>query len=394
MTTPAGGRPRGRRARGGIRAGAAALAALVVATALLPATASLAGPAVSAAGVQNPPAVLARGLNLVHWLRFPPRSDDASLGGYLDDASLRRLKRSGLTFVRLPVGLEVVMAGQHIAPDRLAVLLSIVRRIQAVGLGVMIEPHPQQVGNWDFGKNEAARQALVGFWTDLAPALRAFPAGLTFPETVNEPSDDAAGWNRLQARLFRIIRNALPHDMIVLTGANWGSVDGLVAVEPVADRNVIYEFHSYEPTILTLLGSWDATIDGSQLTGMPFPVGRQGCPEQVAAVRQPRARSVLQYWCSQPHDAGSEAATIDRAVAWGRDHHVMVALTEFGAVGTLNAPARNAYLAAIRQAAEQRHVPWGLWALDDQMGFDGQVTPSGRLSPLSPAVLDDLGLRR
>lgn len=286
------------------------------------------------------------------------------------------------------------MAGQHIAPDRLTVLLSVVRRIQRVGLGVMVEPHPQRVGDWNFGRNEAARQALIGFWKDLAPALRAFPDTLTFPEIVNEPTDDAAGWNLLQARLFRIIRSALPHDMVVLTGADWASVDGLVAVEPVADRNVIYEFHSYEPTILTLLGSWDRTIDGTQLTDMPFPIGRSGCPNRIMAVRQPRAQAVMQYWCAQPHDAASVAATLDRAVTWGRDHHVLVALTEFGALGQLNAPARNAYLTAIRQAAESRHVPWGLWALDDQMGFDGVIAPSGRLSPLAPAVLDDLGLAR
>ena len=323
-------------------------------------------------------AVLARGLNISHWLRFPPSSDDASLRNYLDDSALASLRSAGFTYLRIPVGLEVVMRGRRVASDKLRVVLAIVRRVQRAGLGVMLEPHPQDVGHWDFGRNEEARRILLGFWQDVAPGLRGFPAGLTFPELVNEPTDDPAGWDRLQAQLLQVIRAALPQDTVVLTGTNWSSLDGLLKVRPVADANVVYAFHTYEPTLLTLLGVWDPGIDRNQLgAAMPFPVTPDACQRAISRVTQAHTRSVMQYWCSQPHDEASIARDLGRATDWGRQHGVSVVMGEFGAVATLNAPARDAYLRAMRHAAEALHLPWSLWALDDQMGFNLPVGNAG-----------------
>ena len=38
------------------------------------------------------------------------------------------------------------MEGRHIAPDKLEVILSVIRRLQRAGLGVMTDPHPQAGG--------------------------------------------------------------------------------------------------------------------------------------------------------------------------------------------------------------------------------------------------------
>ena len=345
---------------------------------------------------QSRAAVLARGLNISHWLRFPPSNDDAALRGYLDDAAIASLKRAGFTYVRIPVGLEVVMQGRHVASDKLATVVAIVRRVQRAGLAVMIEPHPQQVQNWDFGKNDEARQALLGFWRDMAPALRLLPVALTFPEVVNEPADDdAAAWDRLQEQVLQVIRAALPQNTIMLTGTNWSSLDGLLKVQPVADGNVIYTFHTYEPTLLTLLGVWDSGIDQDMLGAhIPFPVTPGACASAIAATRQAHTRSVVQYWCSQPQNEATIAAYLRRATDWGHQHHVQVALTEFGARGILNRPARNAYLTAMRRSAEAQHLPWALWALDDQMGFDRPVGNTITGFRLSSDVINDLAVGR
>ena len=339
-------------------------------------------------------AVLARGLNIAHWLRFPPSNDDAALRGYLDDAAVASLKQAGFTYVRIPVGLEVVMQGRHVAPDKLATILAIVRRVQHAGLGVMIEPHPQQVQNWNFGKNGEARQILLGFWRDLAPALRPLPVGLTFPEVVNEPTDDdPADWDRLQGEILHVIRTALPQDTVMLTGTNWSSLDGLLKVRPVADVNVVYTFHTYEPTLLALVGFWDSGIDQPMLAAnIPFPVNPTACARAVAATTQEHTRSIVRYWCSQPQNDGTVATYLQRATDWGRQHAVHVAMTEFGARGILNRPARDAYLTAMRRGAEAQRLPWALWALDDQMGFDRPVGNTIAAFRLSPDVIRDLGV--
>ncbi len=348
-------------------------------------------------GAATPPrlAALARGVSVAHWLRFPASSDDAALRGYLDDRALAALKQAGFTYLRVPVGLEVVMRGHHVAPDKLKVVLSIVRRVQQAGLAVMLDPHPQDMAHWDFAKSEEARQVLIGFWRDMAPALRPFPVALTFPELVNEPTDDPAGWDRLQSQLLQLVRVSLPQNTVVLTGTDWSSVGGLLRVQPVADTDVVYTFHTYEPTLLTLLAFWDGAVDHAQLAAaMPFPVSPAACQRAIARVSQAHTRAVVQYWCSQPHDDATIAAYLRRATDWGRQHGVSVIMGEFGAASALNRPARDAYLVSMRHAAETLHLPWALWALDDQMGFEHPFTGPGRGLALASDVKQDLALAR
>src|SRR5271168_3614986 len=83
-------------------------------------------------------AVLARGVNLTNWFRFPARADDAGLRSYLDDAAIAALRRAGFTFVRLAVQPELLEAG----PARLRVLVEAIGRLERAGLAVVVEPHP------------------------------------------------------------------------------------------------------------------------------------------------------------------------------------------------------------------------------------------------------------
>ena len=84
-------------------------------------------------------------------------------------------------------------------------------------------------------------------------------------------------------------------------------------------------------------------------------------------------------------------ARIEQAAAWARDHQTTVLLGEFGASRALNAPARLAWLKAVRQACEERGIGWALWGYDDVMGFgiDPRTQPR---SAMDAATLAALGL--
>jgi endoglucanase len=340
-------------------------------------------------------AVLARGINITHWFRFPPSRNARLMAGDLDDAAIASLRQVGFTYVRLSIGPEEVMDGQSIAPDKLAAIISVVGRIERAGLGVMIEPHPELMQHWNLERNAQARAVLLGFWHDLAPALKRFPVQLTFPELVNEPSfNDPAQWDAFQRQLLAVVRASLPENTVVLTGTNWSSLDGLLKVQPVADANVVYSFHTYEPTLLTLLGTWDPAIKFKQLAQyIPFPVTDEAaCKAEVSGIRDAHTLAVAQYWCSMRVNETSLSKDLGRAVRWGRVHHVSVAMTEFGANGSLQPRARLAYFSAMRRATEQLGLPWAVWGLDDQMGF-GQTPGAFRTaSQLSPGMLRALGL--
>jgi hypothetical protein len=226
----------------------------------------------------------------------------------------------------------------------------------------------------------------------VAPALRGLDPRLTFPELLNEPVFPGAPeqWQALQDQALGLVRAALPQDTVVLTGNDWGSVAGLVALRPVQDDNVIYSFHYYEPAELTSLAAWRPGLDRTALARLPFPAEPEACA-RLAAGTDGDTSGVIRFYCALHWDAGRVAARIATAAAWGRRHHAAVLLGEFGASAALAPIARTAWLRAVRQACEAEGIGWTLWGYDDVMGF-GVARPPGRQPVLDAGVLRALGL--
>jgi endoglucanase len=333
---------------------------------------------------REPPEALRRGINITHWFRFPPSGDPSALRGYLDDAALEELRRAGFTFVRLPV-----------QPDLLAepgALADAVARIEKHGLAVVVALFAT---GWHLESDPADRTKLLGTWRLLAPLLRRFDPAATFPEVLNEPvfAGDPDAWTRLQHQAVLAIRGALPANTIVLTGASWGGVGGLLSLQPEPDPNVVYSFHLYEPAELTALGAYRSGLDTDAMARLPFPVtDAAACEATAGASRDPATAGLMRFYCAQHWNVTRLTARVAEVGAWARLHQVFVLAGEFGASQRLNAPARLAWLSAVRAACEQQAIGWALWGYDDSMGFG--LHPADPRRRLDPDVLRALGLVR
>lgn len=333
----------------------------------------------------EPPAVLRRGINITNWFRFPPNSDPAALRGYLGDVAMRDLRRAGFSFVRLPVQ-PILLA----YPGVTAALADAVARLERNGLAVIVVPHPT---DWHLETEPADRERLVAFWRSTALMLRQFNPALTFPEVLNEPvfADAPDAWATLQHQVLTTIRGILPADTVVLTGANWGGVAGLLALAPEHDTNVVYSFHLYEPAELTSLGAYRAGLDAAAMTRLPFPVADPAaCRATAAATSDPPTADLMRFYCAQEWNVAKLAAMVAAAGDWGRRNRASVLAGEFGATQRLNQPARLAWLSAVREACERQGIGWALWGYDNSMGF--ALRPPGGSRRLDPAILRSLGL--
>lgn len=335
---------------------------------------------------------LARGINFTNWFRYPARQDDDQFRAYIDDATLAELRRVGFTFVRLAVQPELMLDGAD-RPNsrRLGLLVGAITRIERQGLGVMVGWHPQ---TWHLEQSAVEQQLLQDLWGALAERLRPLDPALTFPEVLNEPvfPKNEPAWEALQAKVLARIRAALPRATVVLTGNDWGAIDGLVGLHPVADGNVVYSFHSYDPMVLTTLGGFESDLDHTALAHLPFPVeGAHACDAAESATAQPRTRDVIRFYCSEHWDPAKLRGLVDRAADWGRRNHVTVVAGEFGASNQLPQATRLAWISAMRRACEADGIGWALWGYDDSLGFDIHPDRWPRL-PLDPALLRALGL--
>jgi endoglucanase len=325
---------------------------------------------------------LQRGINITAWFRFPASREPAALSGYMSDQALADLRTAGFDFVRLAVDPAVVETQR-------AILIAAIRRIQRQGLTVVVSPHPR---DWHL---ETERDRLTDFWRALAPALRSLDPARTVPEVVNEPvfTGDPVGWGSLQHAVLSIIRQALPDVTVLLTGQDWGSIRGLLALTPEADPNVLYSFHFYDPSELTSLAAYQPGLDRSALARLPFPVQhRPDCEATALGAADPGTRDLMRYYCALGWDRMRVAATIETAAAWGRSHHVRILAGEFGASMALNSPARFAWLRTVRDVFQAGGIGWALWGYDDVMGL-GVHRPPGPRPALDQAVLTALGLR-
>jgi endoglucanase len=329
------------------------------------------------AGAAEPSVPLTRGINITGWFRFPVSRDPSVLAGYISDRALADLHAAGFDFVRLAVDPDVL---------DMPVLVAAIRRIQHQRLTVIVSPHP---GAWHL---ETDGDRLRAFWRGLAPALHGLDPARTVPEVVNEPvfPRDPFGWAVLQHAVLTDIRQALPEATVVLTGQDWGSVGGLLALTPEADPNVVYSFHFYDPAELTSLAAYRQGLDRAALARLPFPVDA-GCDTTAARAADPGTRDLMRYYCALGWDAPHIAEPIERAAAWGRLHHVRVLALEFGASADLNPAARLAWLRTVRTAFEGRGIGWALWGYDDVMGL-ALPRPPGLRPMLNRSVLTALGM--
>jgi endoglucanase len=342
----------------------------------------------AAARAEPPPErmqVLQRGINITAWFRFAASADHDALRNYMSDTAIAGLHQAGFTAVRLPVQPKFLAN----APYNLPLLIGAIQRLQHAGLAVVVDAHPD---DWHLETSDQDRATLFAFWKTLAPALRPLDPRLTFPELLNEPVFPNAPdkWAALQDRLLQVVRRALPQDTVVLTGNNWSSVDGLLALRPVDDDDVVYTFHFYEPVELTALASYRSDLDRVALARLPFPADPVACAD-VAGHTDRDTGGLISYYCSLHWDAARVTARIAAAAAWGQRNHAAVWLGEFGASAVLDPPARLAWLRAVREACETHGLGWALWGYDDVMGF-AVPRPPGPHPALDPGVLRALGL--
>ena len=186
--------------------------------------------------------------------------------------------------------------------------------------------------------------------------------------------------------LIAVIRPALPDNTVVVTGNDWGSVAGLLALPPLADPNVAYSLHFYDPAELTSLAAWNPSLDHAAFAALPFPVADPVSCDAMLPRTNAASAAAWRYYCACRWSEGTIDATFTRVAEWARHNDAWVLLGEFGATTHLNRPARLAWLAAVRRAAAGQGFGWALWGYDDVMGFDAR--PGGSLDEGTLKTLD------
>jgi endoglucanase len=326
-----------------------------------------------------PPAALAkltRGVNLSNWLQHGRVLEPER---YSPDAGdFRKIRALGLDHVRLPVDPAALLDGRGL-PDAeaLAQLRAAIDAALAEDLLTVLVVQLPDEAKAGIATRQTDRAALAGTWRWLAGALRDVPPTHLAFEPLNETGIDDSGASRgLMAFLAGELRKAAPAHTLIVSGHRYSGVDELEALSPLADPNLVYGFHFYEPHNFTHQGADWGDKKWRALRNLPYP----STPERVAALLKkmgpdgltPEARELAVWHGEERWNRERIRQRLARASAWAKRHDRPVWCSEFGVLkGKVGTGDRAAWLNDVRVALEQDGIGWAHWDYAGDFGIVG-----------------------
>ncbi len=319
-------------------------------------------------------ALLARGVNLSHWIWLPQAKDAAARGTFVSAQELRDLKAAGVTHVRLPFEPGTVWDadGHQFKLFGLSELRGAIALCVDAGLGVIADAHPTD-SNSPWATVDAAGDSaeLELFWAALARNLAETDPERVFIEILNEPHNikNPGHWPAAQNRLLAIIRAAAPRHTIILTGDDWGGIDGLKRLKPAEDPNIAYSFHCYDPHNFTHQGAAWGWPPWKHMKGLPYPSAPELLDPIAAKIdiagatdEQKQAAAATRQYGKERWDAAKVRARIQQAEQWGKANHAVVYCGEFGVYAAFSPrESRIVWLRDTTAALSESKIGWAMW---------------------------------
>lgn len=330
---------------------------------------------------------LGHGVNLTLWCQ-PATADQANFGQF-QDQDLRDLQALGVDTVRLPVNFGGAVGPRPQYSVNRAFLAGVetaVDKLLAAGFTVVLDNHTY-AGDPVFHQDPEG--FLTALWRQLSAAFQAKSSQLVY-EIQNEPFDiDAKRWDNLQHRLVEQIRRSEVHRTLVVTGADWGGIAGMLALGSYSDSGLIYTFHFYDPFLFTHQGAGWADLE--TLEGVRFPP--QG-PVPSPGKTSPGwvTGSLKDYYQSDAVD--KLAGALDQAVQFSRSRNVPIWCGEWGVYSKRAIPSdRVEWYATVHRLLDERKIPWTIWDYRGAFGIFQPGSPERVDRDLNLSLVSALGFK-
>ena len=212
-----------------------------------------------------------------------------------------------------------------------------------------------------------------------------------FLEVINEPMvEDGYRWFGMQGKLISAIRSGAPQHTIIASGHRWSGLAELLFMLPYADRNIIYNFHFYEPFAFTHQGATWAGANVSFYKNIPYPSSPESVGKVLDTIQNEPARNNLVRYGEDRWNATRIDREISMAAAWAANYQVPLTCNEFGTYRNFAPPAdRAVWIGDMRAALEKYGIGWTMW---DYAGGFGVVHKQNGHPTADVEVVKALGL--
>jgi len=304
----------------------------------------------------NRAASLDKGMN-ISWLEqtWNPK---ALISNPVNNADFKFLKKLGFNSIRLPVAFEYYAAKGIPITQVLKCVGRVLGYCKQNGLKLVIDYHYGKLNDGNYIKET---QVIIKTWHVLTKRYLNVPSDQLFFEIYNEPPPmNPQLWKDAAFNIVNAIRKIDRKRTLLVGASNYNSIYELSRMVRLADENIIYTYHFYEPFLFTHQG---AAWVGDQVatTGVPFPYNVEKFP-----VVNPKAKGTWgQTNYNQYKDDGNEQSVKDKLQIvknWSGTYYVPVLCSEYGVYNQFaDTESRCRYIKAVRLALRQLNMPGMLW---------------------------------
>ncbi|TSD63741.1 glycoside hydrolase family 5 protein [Inquilinus sp. KBS0705] len=280
------------------------------------------------------------------------------------------LKQLHIKSIRLPVAFSY-FEGDPVSVEKLFTHIDdVLRQCHVYGIKLIIDYH---YGKLNDNNYLTETPKIIAFWLTLTKRyIKESPDNLFF-ELYNEPPHmNPTVWKDAAYNIVNAIRKLDKKRTLIVGASNFNSIYELSRMERLADENIIYTFHFYEPFFFTHQGA-DWVGDQVATTGVPFPYNAQAYPPI-----SPKAKGTwgeTNYY--QYKTDGNERSVRDKLQIvknWSAKYYVPILCGEYGVYNKYaDADSRCRYIKAVRQSLKSLDIPGIMWDYNTNFSiFNGQ----------------------
>jgi aryl-phospho-beta-D-glucosidase BglC (GH1 family) len=313
---------------------------------------------------------LQHGVAVSGWFSESGNYSIQQLRAFSTPADIEHIQKLGFDHVRIPVDPMIFQCdGDWESCERIQFLDQVIQKALSSDLYVILDFHPNPQYTRQIATSGLAADKYLRLWGEIADHYGKMDSDRIVLEVMNEfSSNDANGWLGLLQQSIEAIRRHAPNSTIIVQGAGYSDIWDLIKLPPLADSNLIYNFHYYEPHIFTHQGATWGLDYWLDVRNLPFPATESGVSAIIQHTDSQEARWRLLQYKEDHWDADRIGGDIAFAAQWARDRNAPLMCDEFGVYRNFSDPdSRERWLTAARTAFEKNRIGWTMW--DYQGGF-------------------------
>lgn len=306
----------------------------------------------------------------------------------LKKADYELLKKLKVSTIRLPVAFEHFETVKIPVGKVFAHIDEVLKQCKLYDMKLIIDYHYGKINDNNY---ITETQKVINQWLLLAKRYKKESPNLLFFEIYNEPGPiNPKVWKDAAYNIVTAIRKEDAKRTLIVGASNYNSIYELSRMERLADENIIYTFHFYEPFMFTHQGA-DWVGDQVSTTGIPFPYDPKTYP--------PMNPGVIGTWGEnnyyQYRIDGNQQSVRDKLQIvknWGNKYYVPIICGEYGVYRKYSDEgSRYRYIKTVRQSLKKLDIPGIHWDYNSNFSiFNGQ--PS--VTNLSTGMMDAIDYKQ